>query len=386
MATEMMLTLQLLSPLSLHRTRAGVQYVETLDYIPGTAIRGALAETYLAEHGEPDDGFRALFLSDQVQFGDLWPVTSGGSTVLLPASAQACKRHKLKHKDSLRDALLDSLTEQQNNLKCDKCGEPLDRIGGYLRSLEPIDPLSARSRLRVNTAIERSTGSVAREMLFTQHTLVGKRRNEKDRDEDVFFRGPVRIADPNLLNELNHLLAEGTSLFLGAGRSRGLGEIEVTAWQAAAPGDSLTERWKEFNVAAQQSGGDVNRRYFSLTLLSHLAIRDNLLRPVLDNIAPYHLGLPDGVEWVQYKDSDQPVCFLSVVTIPGWNAAQGLPKPDTVALARGSVLLFQCGAPLEQAVLSRLSTIEAEGVGERRKEGFGRLVICHPIHYKWWRK
>ena len=383
MAAEMTLTLRLLSPLALHRTRSGVRYVETLDYIPGTALRGALAEAYLAEHGEPDDAFHALFLSEQVQYGDLWPAVSGSPTILIPATAQACKRYGLKHEGSFRDTLLDALTDQQSDGKC-KCDEPLDRVMGYLCGLETVDPISVRSRLRVSTAIERGTGAVAREMLFTQHTLTGKRK-DKDKSE-LFFRGSIRLASSRLQDELNCFLEKGKRLFLGAGRSRGLGEVRVETWQTIAPDSSLPERWENFNAAAQRAGGDTDKRYFSLTLLSHLALRDDLLRPVLDGIAPHHFRLPDGIEWARYKDSDQPIRFLSTVTVAGWNAAQGLPKPDTVVLARGSVLLFRCETAQEQDVLTRLAEIEAEGVGERRNEGFGRISVCYPIHYRWWRR
>ena len=63
MKTELELTLRLRSPIALHRTRASIQYVKTLDYIPGIAVRGALAEVYLSERGEPDDDtFQRLFV------------------------------------------------------------------------------------------------------------------------------------------------------------------------------------------------------------------------------------------------------------------------------------------------------------------------------------
>jgi CRISPR-associated protein Csx10 len=106
---------------------------------------------------------------------------------------------------------------------------------------------------------------------------------------------------------------------------------------------------------------------------------------VLGEITPQHFELPAGVTWVRYPGPGRAVLFLSTVTVPGWNAALGLPKPDTVALARGSVLLGQCDAGQEQAVLTRLEQIEAEGVGERRNEGFGRVAVCYPIHYFCWR-
>jgi CRISPR-associated protein Csx10 len=381
MALEIVLTLQ--SPVALHRTRTGVQFVETLDYIPGTALRGALAEAYLTKHGAPNNTFRALFLSEQVQYGDLWPSLEGQQVILLPATAQACKRHGLKHDQSFRDSLLDVWNTLGNDRKCPVCGESLDRVSGYLGRLDPVKPISPRSRLRVSTAIERGTGTVAREMLFAQHTLVGL--GMPDNRQPLLFQGVVRLFDPTLQSELMRLLQPNVTLFLGAGRSRGLGQVEVKFWSEAPATEPLAERYQQFNAVAQRAGGEAGKRYFSLTLLSHLALRDDLLRPVLGEITPQHFGLPDGVAWVRYPDSDQPVLFLSAITVPGWNAALGLPKPDTVALARGSVLLGQCDAGQEQAALGCLAQIEAKGVGERRNEGFGRVAVCYPIHYTSWR-
>ncbi|MDZ7339609.1 MAG: hypothetical protein ONB30_13865, partial [candidate division KSB1 bacterium] len=311
-------------------------------------------------------------------------------TTLIPATAQICKRFGFAHSGSFRDALLDALSVTRS-AQCAvamggrvSCGEPLERVGGYLCSLTPAEPLSPHARLRVSTAIERSTGTVAREMLFTQHTLTGQRRTKgKDGPEPILFRGTVRLADPDLKKPLEALLK--TPLFLGSGRSRGLGEVEVKALTNATPAEPLSERWRKFNNAAQRAGGNPGICYFSLTLLSHLALRDEWSRPVLGNITPQHLGLPDPVTWVHHKGSTRPVLFLNAVTVAGWNAALGLPKPDTVALARGSVLLAQCPAGEEQAVLTRLEQIEAEGVGERRNEGFGRVAVCYPIHYECWR-
>jgi CRISPR-associated protein Csx10 len=378
MTIDLVLTLRLRSPLALHRTRAGIQYARTLDYIPGTTLRGALAEVYLARHGVPDDTFHALFLSNQVQYGDLWPSVEGQQTILLPVTVRACKRHKLKHPKSFWDALLDIWTDSGDR-KCPECGEPLDRVDGYLSGLKPVEPLSLRSRLRVSTAIERGTRTVAREMLFTQHTLIG--RSEAGDGKPLLFRGTVRLLNPGLRDQLCSLFPERTILFLGSGRSRGLGRVEIESWLEAPAAEPLSERWRKFNEAAQRAGGSPGVRYFSLTLLSHLVLRDNLLRPVLDEITPQHFGLPEGVVWAPYPGSGRPVRFLNAITVPGWNAALGLPKPDTVALARGSVLLGQCDAREEQAVLACLMRIEAEGVGERLSEGFGRVAVCYPIHY-----
>ena len=164
MKTELELTLRLRSPIALHRTRASIQYVETLDYIPGVAVRGALAETYLSERGKAeDDTFQKLFVSGQVQYGDLWPTVQSNLThgsILIPATAQACKRYGLTHKDSFRDTLLDVFA-QTSSQECGyvdsgdkkKCKEPRDRVNGYLSDLECLERVAAKSELRVSAAM-----------------------------------------------------------------------------------------------------------------------------------------------------------------------------------------------------------------------------------------
>jgi CRISPR-associated protein Csx10 len=387
---EMVLTLQLRSPLALHQSRSNVQYVDSLDYLPGAALRGALAETYLAKHGAPDAAFEALFLSNQVHFGDLWPTLEAKTTTLLPATARACKRGKLSpgHQDSLVDVLLDSLAGKPAERRCRaaECGNsPVDRIGGYLCSLEPVQTVKPDTPLRVNTAIERGTGSVAREMLFSQRTLIGK-QGKGDHEQKVLFSGRIRVRDSRLSDDLAGLLKEGARFSLGAGRSRGLGEVQVAGWQPVEPDGSLNERWQKFNAAAQRAGGAPDRRYFAITLQSHLILRDEVLRPILADIQPEHFGLPPGVQHTHAHHTDYPARFLSAVTVPGWNAALGLPKSDTIALARGSVWLFECDAAVEAAVLTQLVRIESEGIGERRSEGFGRVVACALFHYQQWQE
>ena len=391
MKTELELTLSLLSPIALHRTRASVQYAETLDYIPGIALRGALAEVYLGEHGEPDDDtFQNLFVSGQVQYGDLWPTRGSDLThgsLLIPATAQACKRYGLAHRDSLHDTLLDVFAEpallecgHAHNGDNRKCREPLDRISGYLSNFDRREKVAAKSELRVSAAMDRSTGAAAREMLFTQHTLTSK--NDKPEEDEICFQGTLRLANSALKAPLDDFLKENTTLFLGSGRRRGLGEVIVKRFKEAETAVSLEQRWERFNECAHKSGGDANYHYFSLTFLSHVAMRDSLMCPVLGDIAPHHFGLPEGVNFVHRCDSNQQVCLLNQITLHGWNDAQRLPKPDTVALARSSVLLFQCDKNLQSEVFNRLEQIEAEGIGERRSEGFGRIAVCHPIHHQ----
>jgi hypothetical protein len=55
-------------------------------------------------------------------------------------------------------------------------------------------------------------------------------------------------------------------------------------------------------------------------------------------------------------------------------------KPDDMGVMMGSVYLYRySGGDMEglRSYLARLATI---GIGQRRSEGFGRVLICDPLH------
>ncbi|MCL4703993.1 hypothetical protein KJ068_02465, partial [bacterium] len=132
-------------------------------------------------------------------------------------------------------------------------------------------------------------------------------------------------------------------------------------------------RWKEFS--GKFSDQEKRFCYFSITLNSHLILKDALGRPLLSAAAPGDFGLGDEVQ-IFAK-------FLSKAIVAGWNAAQGLPKPDTAVLARGSVFGFRAPRENSEEIKTKLRALEMSGVGERRAEGFGQITVCHPFHVKY---
>lgn len=392
MSTEM-LTLKALSPLALHRHRASEQFSATLDYIPGSAVRGALADLYLA--GEPkraqEPEFQQLFISGNVLFSDFLPSSGGHSSLtrLSPATAVACKRFDEQHSGSLSDSLLwlelvrDRETELINYFNqwrtCSECGSAgldgkRDRVElGYYTSVAGYERINVRRRMIMGVAISRSTKTAAHSMLFSHEAI-----EESDVHQDVLFRGTVTVPNPKTRLTLQQLLPRNQSLAVGYGRSRGWGRLEGSWDTPRAELTSLEERWENLNNAVRQLWKRFDMKpagqYFSLTLQSHLALRDGAGQPVLGKIATADLDLPGPVERCR--------CVLSAVPIAGWNTALDLPKADTLALSRGSVLLFRLPLDTDRGlVIERLGEIEREGAGERRAEGFGAITVCDPFHY-----
>ncbi len=88
------LRLKIGSPLVIagrHAAQGGA--TESLDYIPGSALRGALA-AFLLRAGtvNTDPSFQTLFVSDLVRYGNLYPTVEDAVTPTwpLPATAWSC--------------------------------------------------------------------------------------------------------------------------------------------------------------------------------------------------------------------------------------------------------------------------------------------------------
>lgn len=67
---------------------------------------------------------------------------------------------------------------------------------------------------------------------------------------------------------------------------------------------------------------------------------------------------------------------LGVRRIESWQRAWKLPRPSLISIAGGSCAVFQAAAPIDPV---RLAQVEAEGIGERRAEGFGCVLFNHPL-------
>jgi CRISPR-associated protein Csx10 len=392
---EWQLTVQSISPLALSANRANEQFAEGLDYIPGTTLRGALAARYLADNGpKPDESFEELFLGNRVSYPDLLPSPSETSTsAVFPATARACKRHRLTHPASLEDGLLqlavqseqlaawdaspgpvpDGLLERRYCPTCQALGQrsPLYQLTGHY-SLVPSAGYAVRRvrpyrRLITGTSINRATGTVEQGMLFSRDVL----------EEDQYFSGVVRLADEMgdaLKERLAQLLRRESVLRVGYGRSRGLGKLRVARCEPISEnGPDLAERWKRFNDRAHDLGLPDTGEYFSLSLES------DWIRQGGPSGAPG--GLPESEE-LGLPAAERHRCVVAPATIMGWNALQGLPKQSQRALKRGSVLLFKVPAGAAETARQRLAEIERDGLGERPDEGFGRLSVCHPFHYE----
>jgi len=380
----------------------------TLDYVPGSTLLGGLAGAHARLRHDPEE-FDTFFMGEMSRFGNLYPSRfksdelkgAEGPVRPLPTTARSCKRFpgfkcesvsdpSGKEYHGVSDALIPwalfALSGQGNGAPLEslktcpdpRCESSTAPFGGFYRrdvfDADFFGQAKPLKGLRTRTGINRATGTVQHGVLYSREVL-----------DDTTFWGTLRVpgeaAEPfsAFVGEAN----EKGMLRIGNNRSRGFGRVNLKLDEAGEPDttENLRERIDGFNDALSRAAAEAaieaeHAWYLPLTLESDVVLVDRLLRHRL-SIPPQYLeerwGL-GGAELV-YNSS-------SSVRVIGWNSLLGLPKPDDVAIQKGSVFLYGMSDPLDAESLDALLTLENAGIGARRREGFGRVRVANRFHWE----
>lgn len=171
-------------------------------------------------------------------------------------------------------------------------------------------------------------------------------------------------------------------------------------WFARLNGDHTIGRSKKDDYGAvclKASKADCEeakhelKNELTVWLLSHLLLRDERLRPTasIHHLAKA-LGEKLGVEklgvTLQPRDALAKKLMSAISRqhrTDSWHVGWGLPRPSLVGLAAGTCVVFKIEGTLDEvkrvAIEEKLREVEADGVGERRAEGYGRLCFNDPL-------
>lgn len=396
------LTAKLLSPLVVRKERQS-QRSEGVSSLPGTLVRGALARMYL-ERGTADDTFQRLFVNEQTcRYGPLDPAEN-----LFPRSAASCKREggfATEGKHGIIDLLWSRLARRllgkelperwrKAAVRCQRCGNDLKPKDGFWRIVAGTRREVADQWLRgtmTHVGINRHTHSAHESILFSLPTLE-PRRNDSE------LIGWLE-ADEGEVSKLKQLLdEEDGEIRIGHARTRGYGRVQLSISELEPSTTSDYIAWSNALIAMLSkinlSFDPTRHFFFSLGLPTGALLFDKVLRYSLD---------PSGmVSWLPPlppPDATKPVlefpatpfengklwCLTAIAgheRLRGWNAAHGLPRQDEWIVSRGAVYayLFEGDASSRDLLLNRLKELEKNGIGARRGEGFGRVVVSDPFH------
>jgi CRISPR-associated protein Csx10 len=375
--------------------------------IPGSTVRGAFVAVFLQQGKNSEENIPQWFETPAIRFSPLRPVPMEGevpdelAVLPVPRSARSCKYDAglPEGGHGAYDMLLKVAqppSEEYEELTCPECRapiEPLDTpwllanfVTGYGRDYKPDLRLATHVGIgaigtkEMNMAMERRLFSLQSFPVGTEF-----RGWIAVRDED---EGKAREKAEDLLKAIGFERDTGgqwklENLRVGR-RSSTYGALTVTAWvRGEAPWEKshrpFEERWEAYQkqLSKLPIEGAQDSFFFSVTLVTDTILLDDFLRPyrVLTTWeVEKRLGMEEGS--VRSLASFARPCLVG-----GWQTAHRLPKERDMAIAAGSVFLFSVSRSVDEGKLKKaLKRWEDEGIGWRRSEGFGQVLICDPWH------
>lgn len=370
------------SPLNVQKNRQSNMSL-TMDHLPGSTLRGAVAAQYLRQGGSAtDDDFQTCFIRGPICFPNLLPSdTADVIPSVLPLTSYSCKRKpgfKVQGGHGVFDTLIPTaysrMTGEQatadGTWTCNVCAQDKKPFTGYWNNnIHNPEKYRVSMCYQRHTGIDRLTGTGANSIFYATQAISECRMTEVD-PVDQYLAGGAFLTDDQFA-ALNRSISDG-HLYVGADKTRGYGMLTLTIKEADEPKVNI-EQW---NTAFHTRYKSLCKEdapaglYFSVKTESPAILVDRLLRP------DSSINLPDP----EIKPLLQ---VAKAQIIRGWNNTWGLPKPDDVAIAPGSVYLFRYEKDdMEdmKKIEEYLSKLVVLGIGLRREEGFGRISICDSIH------
>lgn len=401
------LQIKALSPLAISRQKPGGSVSEAMDYIPGSAIRGAIASKILQESGHYSSDlsqnggeFQALFLGeDPAIFRNAYPaiIEINGETEIqndikvLPSTSLSSKNKSgfKPEKNGVFDTLIDQFCAESYGYpydpNCPTDGYRVDPFSGFYSIFnEDYYIHSISKRLLTRVGINRRRATAEDQILYSIEAL---NESKEKRENPIVYSGSILVPDSQLANSIKQFIEQRRHNFrIGGSTSRGLGKVEITAKKPIDVKLNLEARiqkfnqklrsrwqtWKIFNNAKADLSDE--KTYFTLDLQSDAILTEQWRRTTV--ISPEMLK--------QFAELDQSICldlhavYSSYDYLSGWNSAWGLMKDVELITNKGAVYLFS--TTQLDSWLKPLEELEMSGVGDRTCEGFGQIRVCDEFH------
>jgi CRISPR-associated protein Csx10 len=356
------------------KAEAGNQF-QTVEYIPGSALRGALAGRVAARHDldkVDSDAYRAfvrLFFRDGVQFPTLYPAHRVSNAiypaVLAPLDLLSCELYPgfaatetAAAHSAAGFALRDDL-----HPACLRCNSDLKPLGGFLSLRSGPHRLEINRLSEMHVHIHPGTHRAASGDLFGYDVLA----------PGQYFVGELTCADAAAWENLCALAGlpeEGGRLTLRLGKACRRGYGKITLWIERQP-DGAEHPWLQLPLAQRVTDPTAP---LVLTLLTDAIVPDPWGRFQTSLDADW-LSQALGVK-VRVKRA-----FCANRVVDSFNAQLGLPRWRDVALRAGSAVGLEITEAIDlPELLKHLEKVEREGLGLRRSEGFGRVAFNHPLY------
>ncbi len=347
--------------------------VTSLDYLPGSLMRGVLIGRYLRERGfDPHNNdlaanpeARRLFFDGGVRCLNAYLLSRGGQRGLpTPQALLYLKKADTEQPYTAYNAAYEEWNEEKRREIEQEAEDQLKRLSS------PYCTVSDKEIMRLTLAPGRVTVHVQRDRALGRATdLPGRGAifQYEALAEDQWFASALLIEQPDDLALMQQLL-QNKEAWLGRSRSANYGRVRIEV-------DKPVSHWREIGDAELELV--VADHPLAITLLSDVLLRDIFGVPVSslaeqplvedridDRILSAYLGFTVQIDLAR--------SFSAATLAAGFNQTWRLPLPQQPAIKAGSHFIVY---PREAMSVEQLRRLEQRGIGERRAEGYGRIAF-----------
>jgi len=358
------------------RNEAGNRF-QSIDYIPGYTILGALAWKVANRCDLTDktiyNKFIRLFRRGGIKVSPLYPCLRIDNdiypTVPSPLDFLTCKLYpgfESKDESVGKHGVKGFAIDKDEPKKCEKCLKkgletPLEPLNKFV-SLHPKPiTVDVEKREEMHITIDPKTGIAKKGDLFG-YTVI---------ESGQYFVGTIEIENWDDFVSLLGIDDSQEEIFfylrIGKASSRGYGLglvwLNEADTQITFLGKPIEER-----IDLKQP--------ITMTLLT-----DTIL---VDRWGRFYSTLDKEIlEQILGIEVDVFNTFVKTKNIDGFNAHLGVPKGRDCAIAAGSSIGFEIKEVKDNdGIIERLKELEENCIGLRRNEGFGRIAFNHPVYAK----
>ena len=334
---------------------------ETLDYIPGSTVMGAVCSLYGRQDLEPDT-LNLFFQENMTVFSDFLPLTRDGEETLpAPMSLHYDKQN--------REPLLNFL--KKGLKRDDKQYKQLrgDQRDSKFKSASPDKNITARTAIDYKTNTAKESALYNRDALTAGQCFLGyclipdsfenDRPGNSKRTKEAIEKARGAIFD---------ILKDGRVIRLGGSRGSEFGRVRIHEVTDSA-------KMAQNSVPEPGSADADGNRQLVLWCLSNAEFLDAVTSydsPVPDNPDMLWALSQNGIN-ATFKPRDS---FVRSGKTRLYNNKRGGLESARVFVCRGSVLVYEYTYQGDEAALKTiLQKLQEEGVGLSRHLGCGRVLV-----------
>ncbi|ERT08349.1 CRISPR-associated family protein [Lyngbya aestuarii BL J] len=342
-------------------------------YIPGSMIRGMIIGRYFRQKKVQeldilDLTIRRLFFEDSTRYLNAYLFDSEKQHRTLPTPL--CL-YKEKGDEDLKTVFDSSQTDIEDRPESPK---RLEKPFCWIDECSQLSLYEIKRWINIHNQRDRQKGrgTEATGEVFRYEAIDSGQTFEAvifcDRDEDAEIIKNLLEPEKEIQNSEK---TDRINVWLGGSQSAGYGHTTISPNEIKSTDISpneikSTEIWNEIGINWQDRSERKNN--LTVTLLS-----DTILRDEWGQITTEPERLVDLISKLLKTELKLIDTYASSTIVGGFNRKWGLPLPQVQAIAAGSVFIFKC--PENSLDPQAVRDLETQGIGERRVDGFGRVVL-----------